>query len=189
MKIKLTFIIVLFVFCLTTSFQCNKLKCRTRDLNLDGRSWLPPKGIPHLTFVDNSGSLTNFKLQVVDTTWVAISQECGNSFSYDYLTTTLYLDPTMSDSIYFSLTYGGWLCMRAVSSNNPNIWMCNVFGQTKEGAVAKKLSNQLIGNKTYQEVILLLHSPGLSDNIDSLFIANNVGIVGFKYANKVYALQ
>jgi hypothetical protein len=95
----------------------------------------------------------------------------------------------MSDSIYFSLTSGGWLCMRAMSGNIPNMNMCNVFGQTKEGVVAKKLSNQSIGNRTYQEVILLFHGPGLSDNIDSIFIANNIGIVGFKYANKVYALQ
>ena len=189
MKIKLTILFVLFVYCLITSFQCKKYRCIARNLHLEGRSWLPPKGTSQLTFVDNLGSLTTFKLQVVDTTIMAISQECENPFSYDYLTTSLYLNPTMSDSIYFSLTSGGWLCMRAMSGNIPNMNMCNVFGQTKEGVVAKKLSNQSIGNRTYQEVILLFHGPGLSDNIDSIFIANNVGTVGFKYANKVYALQ
>ncbi len=188
MKIKLTILIVIFVFCLAVSFQCNKYGCPARDLHLEDRGWLPPKGISQLTFVDNSGSLTNFKLKVVDTTIVTISQECGNSFTYDYVTTSMYLNPTMSDSIYFILgTYG--FCMRAFSGNDPNISICNIFGLSKEGAAAKRFSNQLIGNRTYQEVILLFHGPGLSDNIDSLFIANNVGIVGFKYANKTYALQ
>jgi hypothetical protein len=79
--------------------------------------------------------------------------------------------------------------MRAISDNNPNISMCNVFGQSKEGVIAKKLSNYLIGNRTYQEVIVLLHNQGYSDNIDSIFIANHVGIVGFKYTNKTYSLQ
>ena len=182
MKIKLTLLILLFVFCLTTSFQCNK--CRTGDVHLDAtRSWLPQKGITQLTFVDKVGSLTNFKLQAVDTIEIAINQECGTSYRYDYITTSLYLNPTMSDSIYFSLSSGGWLCIRALSGTI-YINMCNVFGQTKEGVIAKKLSNQRIGDRTYQEVILLLHNPGLSDNIDSIFIANNVGIVGFKYANE-----
>ena len=189
MKIKLPILTLIFIFSLATSFQCNKMGCPARSRHLEDRSWMPPKGISQLTFVDNAGSPTNFKLQVVDTTVTMISPECGNSFTYDYLIASLYLDPTMNDSIYFSLGTDGWLCMRAMSGNDPNMNMCNVFGQTKEGVVAKRLFNQTIGSRTYQEVILLLRNPGLSDNIDSIFIANNAGIVGLKYANKTYALQ
>ncbi len=188
MKTKFTILILLFVHFLTTSFQCNK--CRTGDLHLDAtRSWLPLKGKTELAFLDNTGTLTNFKLHVVDTTEITVNHECGTSYKYDYITTSIYLNSSLRDSIYFSLSSGGWLCMRATSGNNPNIAMCNVFGQTKEGIIAKRFSNQAVGSRNYKEVILLLHNPGYSDNIDSVFIANNVGIVGFKYTNKKYTLQ
>ena len=187
MKIKFTILILVF-FCLTTSLQCNK--CRTGDLHLDAtKSWFPLKGVTQLSFVDETGNLTDCNLHVVDTTEVAVNPECGTSYKYAYITTTLYLNSNRSDSIFFSLASAGWLCMRAMTGNNPNIVMCNVFGQTKEGVIAKRFSNLTIGSKAYPETILLLHNQGYSDNIDSVFIANNVGIVGFKYANKKYALQ
>jgi hypothetical protein len=188
MKVKFTILILLFVFCLASSFQCNK--CRTSDLHLDAtKSWFPLKGRTQLTFADETSNLTDFKLHVVDTTEVAVNQECGTSYKYDYITTTLYLNPSRSDSIFFSLASGGWLCMRAMTGNNRNIVMCNVFGQTKEGIIAKRFSNQTIGSKTYPETILLFQNQAYSANIDSIFIANNTGIVGFKYVNKRYALR
>lgn len=142
-----------------------------------------------MTFADEGGNLSNFKIHVVDTTEIAVNQECGTSYKYAYITTTLYLNPSMSDSVFFSLASAGWLCMNAMTGNKQNIVMCNVFGQTKEGIIAKKLSNQTIGSRTYPETILLLHNQGNSDNMDSIFIANNAGIVGFKYENRKYALQ
>lgn len=188
MKITFTIAILPFIYCLTTSLQCNK--CRQGDLHLDAtRSWFPLKGRTELVFVDNTGAVTDFKLHVVDTTETAINQECGTSYKYQYITTTLYLNPNMTDSIWFSLGSGAWLCMRAMTGNYPNIAMCNVFGETREGRIAKRLSNQTLGSRTYREVILLLHNEGYSDNIDSVFIANNVGIVGFKYANSQFVLQ
>lgn len=79
--------------------------------------------------------------------------------------------------------------MTAYSNNNPNMTICNIFGQTKEEVVAKTLGKYSVGNKSYKEVILILHNPGYSDTIDSVYIANNVGIVGFKYFDKHYSLQ
>ncbi|MFI5188354.1 MAG: hypothetical protein ACHQF0_16605 [Chitinophagales bacterium] len=142
-----------------------------------------------LSFLDSIGNVTNFKLRVIDTTEIAVNQECGTSYKYEYITTSLYLDQNMNDSIHFSLSSGGWLCMNAASNNNPNILMCNVFGLAKEGVIAKKLSNYPVGSRNYREVILLLHNLGFSDNIDSVFIANDVGIVGFEYSNKKYTLK
>ena len=187
MKMNIAILTLLFVYCLTTSCQCNN--CGTGTLRLDGtKSWFPLKGQTQLSFIDNTGTATNFKLHVVDTTETA-TNDCGDPYKYEYITTSLYLNQSMTDSIHFSLASNGWLCMRATSGNNFNISMCDVFGQTKEGIIAKRLSNHSAGNKTYQEVILLLHNPGYSDNIDSVIIANNTGIVGFKYVNKKYALQ
>ncbi len=154
----------------------------------DTKSWLPLKGRTQLSFLDNTGSVRTFNLRVVDTTETAFN-ECGNSYKYEYINATLYLNQSMTDSIHFSLGSGSWLCMRTMSNNSPNIAMCNVFGQTKQGVIAKRLSNYPVGTRTYQEVILLLHSPVYSDNIDSVFIANHVGIVGFKYSGNKYSLQ
>jgi hypothetical protein len=183
---KLT--ITLFVlFFLTASFQCNK--CRTSDIKLDNtRSWFPLKGKTSLPFFDNTGFLTNFNLLVKDTSEVVFN-DCGASYNAEYLKTTLYLNTTKTDSIHFSLSPGGWLCMYVTSGNNPDMSMCNVFGQTQAGIVAKRFYNFTVGVRSYQEVILLNHSPGLAGNIDSVFIANNVGIVGFNYSAKKFTLQ
>ena len=187
MKTNLMILTSLFAFILTSSFQCQK--CGTGTLSLDDtKSWLPLKGKTQLAFFDNLGSLTNFPLKVIDTTETSLN-DCGAPFRYEYIKATLYLNQTSTDSIHFSLASSGWLCMQAWSNNNPNVSMCNVFGQTKEAVVAKKLSNYPVGNRTYSEVILLLSSPALTNNIDSIFIANRTGIVGFKYANKTYTLQ
>ena len=187
MTLKILTILLFATFCLTTSFQCKK--CRTADIKLDNtRSWFPLKGITSLSFVDEIGTMINFNLRVIDTTEVALN-DCGDSYRYEYLNTSLYLNPTKTDSIHFSLASSGWLCMRATSGNNPNIAMCNVFGQTQEAKIAKRLYNFTVGGKSYPELILLIHNEGFVNNIDSVFIANNVGIVGFKYLTKKYTLQ
>jgi hypothetical protein len=188
LKPNLTILFLSLLYCLTTSLQCNK--CHTGDLHLDAtKSWFPLKGKTQLTFRDDAGNSTDLKLHVVDTTEIATNPDCGTSYRYEYITTSLYLNPAKSDSIFFSLASNGWLCMNATTGNNQNIVMCNVFGQTKEGIIARRLYNQTIGSRTYAETILLLHNQGFSDNIDSVFIANNAGIVGFKYATRRYSLQ
>jgi hypothetical protein len=187
MRLSILTIIVGLIFCLTSSFQCNK--CRTADIKLDDtRSWFPLKGKTSLPFFDNTGILANFNLVVKDTSEI-IFNECGESYNAESIKTTLYLNATKTDSIHFSLNSNGWLCMYARSGNNPDIGMCNVFGQVKAGIVAKRFYNLTVGARSYQEVILLLQSPGLPGNIDSVFIANNVGIVGFNYLTKKFTLQ
>lgn len=187
MKTNTAILTLLFIYCVTSSFQCQK--CGTGTLRIgDTKTWLPLKGRTQLSFVDNSGSLTNFPLKVVDTTETALN-DCGEPYRYEYINATIYLNPTFTDSIHFSLASSGWLCMSAVSNGNPNLGMCNVFGLTKEGKAAKRFSNYTVGSKTYPEAILLLGNPAVSDNIDSVIIAKHSGIVGFRYATKNYVLQ
>jgi hypothetical protein len=174
-------------FCFICSFQCNN--CKLKHLKLDAtKSWLPLKGKNQLVFTDNLGNLNSFSLKVIDTTETAYN-DCGEPYKYEYIKTTLYLNNTNTDSIHFSLSSGGWLCMNAVSNSMANVSMCNVFGQTREGRVAKRLNSIMLGNKIYNDVILLLSSPALNNNIDSIYIANNKGYIGFKYGNKNYTLQ
>lgn len=188
MNSKTVIIFLIFTYILNLSFECKT--CRNRNLYLDDtKSWFPIKGKTQLTFIDNLGNSTVFKLHVVDTTATAIDQECGAITNYQYINSSLYLNSNKTDSIYFTLGSSAWLCVRAYSNNNPNITMCDVFGQTKEGIIAKRLSNYHLRNKIYPEVILLIHNQGYSDNIDSVFIANKVGIIGLNYFNKKYVLQ
>ena len=131
MKMNITFNCILVIFCALTSLQCNP--CHTGDLHLDStRSWFPLKGKTELVFFDSIGNSTNFNLKVIDTTETAINQKCGTSYDYNFITTSLYLNANMTDSIFFSLGSAGWLCMRAYSNNNPNMAICNIFGETKE---------------------------------------------------------
>ncbi len=46
-----------------------------------------------------------------------------------------------------------------------------------------------VGNRTYHEVLLIKHNEGYSNSIDSLFLANDTGIVGFNYFGEKYILQ
>lgn len=187
MNVNALIVTFLVVGCLTTSFQCQK--CGTGTLRLDHtKTWFPLKGRTALTFLDNTGTITSFPLRVVDTTETA-SNDCGEPFNYEYIHATLYLNQGLTDSIHFSLASSGWLCITAISNGEPNVSMCNVFGQTREGRVAQKLTNYTVGNRTYAETIVMLSSPALNDNIDSIFIANHEGIVGFSYGDRKYALQ
>ena len=175
-------------YLLLTSSKCNK--CVKGPLVLDStRTWLPLKGKTLLTFADNTGSMHQFRLRVTDTTETEMNT-CGELFSYEYIRATLFLNPAATDSIYFNLSTPGWICMNAVSNNITYVSMCDVIGQTKESRLAKKFSNYTLGSRTYPEAILLLATPGSSNNqIDSIVIADNTGIVGFKYGASKYTLQ
>jgi hypothetical protein len=158
-------------------------------MHLDGsKSWLPQKGTTQLAFVDNTGNVTNFAIRALDTTVVNTS-ECGDTYNYQYITNTLYLNTARTDSIYFNLFNKANLEGRAVSNNTYIFSMWDVLGKAKEGVQAKTLFQFLIGSKTYREVIVVFRSSSAPDIVDSVMIANNNGIVGFKYYGKKYSLQ
>lgn len=46
--------------------------------------------------------MTTFSLKVTDTTGTAVNQNCGTTYTYDYINTTLYLNQAISHFIpYF----------------------------------------------------------------------------------------
>jgi Pyruvate/2-oxoacid:ferredoxin oxidoreductase delta subunit len=179
---------MLFVYLITTSFLCRK--CITSDLKLDSyRSWLKSNGNTISKFKDQTGNTVNLFYRVIDTTETASNIECGTTYNYEYKNNILYLNTSKTDSIFFSLASGGWICMNACSNGNTNISMCNVMGHTKEARVAKRLNDFIVGNKSYPDVILILSSLGFVQNIDSVILANNFGIVSFKYNGNKYNLE
>lgn len=169
---------------LFTAFQCGD--CETSDAYLDGsRSWLPLKGKTHLSFLDSSGKTTDFGLKVVDTTQVIVNHYCNTSSVQEYILASLYLNAEKTDSLYFSLSPQAWMCMRGTTHDTTNIFACNAF---KESSASKRFTHYTVGNRNYEEVFLLKSTPGYMNKIDSVFMANNVGIVGFTYAGEKYAL-
>jgi hypothetical protein len=188
MKTSVTILALFIYYLVTSSFQCKK--CRANDLLLDEKkNWLPPTGMTQKTFSDENNNLVNFKIHVLDSIEIVTSQECGTSFKIENKFTTLYLNTSMTDSIYFRLSYDGWLRVWALSNGSPNISVGNVFYSLNEGIFAKKLFNYSVGTHNYPELILVVHGPTLPDNIDSVFLVNNIGIVGFKYLSKKYSSQ
>ncbi len=184
---RLTLTNLLFILISIAIYSCGKCK-DGGHLHLQSRSWLPVKGKSKLTFVDSANNVSTFRFRGVDTTGTGRSR-CGGTFLIDYITATLYLDSPAQDSIYFSLSTGSWLCLRAMSNNNFNMGYCNIFDKSSGDTLVKRLSNFRLGNKSYSDVLLIVHNPGNDDTIDSIFLANNTGIVGFKYYGKHYVLQ
>lgn len=172
---------------MTSSLQCEK-ECKSGEYRLDAsRSWLPLKGKTQLTFLDNAGTINNFNLNVYDTVETNVNVDC--TIIYESINVVLFLNPPGSDVITLGLNPPNSLVVSGSNGNNPGFHMRDVFQKAREGSVAKRLSNYTIGSRTYGEVILMLNSVGNSNSIDSIFIANNVGIVGFKYMGKKYSLQ
>lgn len=177
---------LLLLYCLT-SFQCNY--CQKKPLLLGStKSWFPLKGKTGLTFLDNAGYAHIFDMKVTDTTEIR-PDECGNSYQYQYINASLYLNADKTDSIYFNLTPSDYLCIQVISDSVYNVSLCDVFENANHRSTANRMSNRTIGNNAYKDVILIVHNSGFPDNIDSIFIADNAGIVGFKYQEMNYSLR
>lgn len=187
MKGKDQVIALLLIFCITTAFRCQK-ECKSGEYRLDAsRSWLPLKGKTQLTFLDNAGNTNHFNLNVYDTVEKNVDEDC--TIIYESINAILFLNSPGSDVIALRLNPPNSFVASGSNGNDPGFNMRDVFQKAREGSVAKHLSNYTIGGRNYEEVILMLNGVGNSNSIDSVFIANNVGIVGFKYMGKKYSLK
>lgn len=190
MKLLNLFIILILIHITTSSTQCRK--CITNDLRLDNsRTWLPLKGKTQLIFLDRNGQMKNFSLHVIDTIETAQNLECSSTYNYEYIKATLYLNTSKTDLISLQLASPSSLSIRANTDTSFNIGIRGFLNQasSNEGHFKTRLYNYNIGNRTYSEVLLVKHNPGSSDSIDSLFLANGTGIIGFNYLNQKYILQ
>ncbi|RDV11063.1 hypothetical protein DXT99_25425 [Pontibacter diazotrophicus] len=188
MKFRKIILILLFIQCATSSFQCDD--CNRKDMYLDGsKSWVPLRGTGHLAFEDKLGNTTDFAFTGLDTT-VINTTECGELYNYQYINNTLYLNQAKTDSIYFNLFNTNHLNGRAVSNNTFCFAMWAIHRKAEEGKEAKKMARYRVGSKTYDDVILIFNNKSFSPiTLDSVIIANNVGLVGFTYYGKRYHLK
>ena len=187
MNLRPVLLILFILTCVTTSFQCNK--CTRNDIYVNGtKSWVPLRGTTPIAFVDDLGTVTNFPIRGLDTT-VVNTTDCGDTYNYQYITNTLYLNAAKTDSIYFNLSNIANLLGRAISNDMFAFSMWDVLGKAKQGTQAKNFTRFTVNNKTFNDVILIFRNDYAPAAIDSVMIANNVCIVGFHYYGRRYARQ
>lgn len=186
MKLQLT-CIFLAILIFNSSFQCNKCVDIPDALIDNTRQWLPLKGKTELTFLKSSGLSKTFMLSVVDT--IETKTSCtGNSFKYESIGGKLSLDTLDKDFISFAIHPPNNLCIRCITDRSNEVNGCDILSKPIFNGTATTLTNFRLRTNVYAEVILLKSSL-LTPIMDSVVVAKNFGIVGFKYNGESYSLQ
>ena len=121
MRRKVSEVALLIIFCMTTALQCEK-ECKSGEYRLDAsRDWLPLKGKTQLTFLDNSGSINNFKLNVNDTVETNVNPDC--TIIYESINAALFLNPLGTDLIVLSLNPPNSFVVSGSNGNDPGFHM------------------------------------------------------------------
>ena len=186
MRIQITFIVIA-ILIFNSSFQCNKCVDIPDALIDNSRQWLPLKGKTQLTFVNSNGLAKMFKLIVVDT--VKTETSCTNKpYKYESIRGRLVLDTLDKDFIAFAIHPPNNLCIQCMTDRSNEVNGCNILTKPVFNGTAINLTNFRLRSSIYQEVILLKSSLA-NPIMDSVVVAKNFGIVGFKYNGESYMLQ
>lgn len=177
------------------SFQCNECVDRPSTKLDDSRNWFPLKGKTAIDYVSSNGTIRTFPVRVVDTT--NTYEQCvsrGTYFSTEKIDVYLTLDTTLGtyNYIYFGLGNVYDLYVQGTSDTTfpyPYFdrWF-NVFSRAGKDMYVIAQNNYRLNNTTYPRVIIL-KSAYLNPMLDSIILARNYGIAGFKYKGVRYALQ
>lgn len=186
MRLQLTFIIAA-ILIFNSSFQCNKCVDIPDSLIDNSRQWLPLKGKTQLTFVNSNGLAKIFKLFVVDT--IQTQTSCtGKPYKYESIAGRLSLDTLEKDFIAFAIHPTNNLCIQCITDRSNEVNGCNILTKPVFNGTATNLTNFRLRLNLYPEVILLKSSLA-NPIMDSVVVAKNFGIVGFKYNGDSYVLQ
>ena len=187
MKEIKTVLFLLLIFILCTSTQCRK--CFKGDMLLNGtRRWLPLKGKTELTFKDSLGIEKQFELKVLDTLQTYPNEDCFDTYRSERIEVILYLNFAKTDSIFVQLGPPSSICLHATSNRILYMSSCR-FLNTAGNEYVMPLYNYKVGGRTYSEVRLFMANPGFDKSLDSIVIAKDYGIVGYKYDYKNYSLK
>lgn len=186
MRIQITFIVIA-ILIFNSSFQCNKCVDIPDALIDNSRQWLPLKGKTQLTFINSNGLAKVFKLIVVDT--VKTETSCTNKpYKYESIRGRLVLDTLDKDFIAFAIHPPNNLCIQCMTDRSNEVNGCNILTKPVFNGTAINLTNFRLRSSIYQEVILLKSSLA-NPIMDSVVVAKNFGIVGFKYNGESYMIQ
>lgn len=190
-------LIVVLLFVFISSFKCKECADIPSTQLDDSRNWFPLKGKTVLNYVTDNGTPRQFPALVIDTTiqFNLCNNGLGSSFSEESIRVQLFLDsitgtPGNTQFITSELSRVNELNVVATTTSPavPHDRWNNIFSRAGNDQNIIPLNNYRLNNTTYPQVILL-KSANLNPLIDSIFLAKNHGIVGFKYKGVKYALQ
>ena len=128
-----------------------------------------------------------YKLIVVDT--VKTETSCTNKpYKYESIRGRLVLDTLDKDFIAFAIHPPNNLCIQCMTDRSNEVNGCNILTKPVFNGTAINLTNFRLRSSIYQEVILLKSSLA-NPIMDSVVVAKNFGIVGFKYNGESYMIQ
>lgn len=160
------------------SFRCSK--CTTGLLRIEsGREWLPPVGTTQVTYVSSAGASLTTGVRVAEAT-EEHPNECGGTFQRESKTAAYYLDAGRTDSVQLRLGPPAQLGFIAKGGST----VLELYDLLNQG---QRLSNFVVGTHSYASLVrVALNQNGAG--IDSIYVAQNEGLVGFKYGGTQYAL-
>ncbi|TAG30045.1 MAG: hypothetical protein EAZ35_08715 [Sphingobacteriia bacterium] len=186
MRNQLIFIMIA-ILIFNTSFQCNKCVDIPDTLIDNSRQWLPLKGKTQLIFINSNRLAKMFKLLVVDT--IETQTSCtGKPYKYESIFGRLSLDTLGKDFIAFAIHPPNNLCIQCITDRSNEVNGCNILTKSVFNGTATNLTNFRLRSSVYSEVILLKSSLA-NPIMDSVVIAKNFGIVGFRYNGDSFILQ
>ena len=186
--------ILLAILILNSSILCEKFECyeRTNTKLGENRNWLPMQGRTSLQFVTDNGSIRSFPISVTDTILKESNCYASTFFEHELLKVEITLDSIPSSSkpenISVKLDYENDMAVTTTqyTMNEQNYWFYSLKNVVNYQGTTP-LSNFQLKNRIYPTGIL--HSSRYKNHVfDSIYLAKNFGIVGFKYKSVWYFL-
>jgi hypothetical protein len=186
--------ILLAILILNSSILCEKFECHELPNTKLGenRNWLPIQGRTSLQFVTDNGSIRFFPISVTDTI-LKVSGCYSSTFNeHESLKVEMLLDsiPSISkpEIISVILDYESEMTVttKQYTMDEQNFWFYSLKN-VRNYTGTTPLSNFQLKNRVYATGVLF--SSRYKDHVfDSIYLAKNFGIVGFKYKRVWYFL-
>jgi hypothetical protein len=186
--------ILLMLFLFNSSWQCMECVDWPSTQIDDSRNWLPLKGKTAIVYVTSNGTPHSIPVRVIDTT--ERYEQCvskGSYYSRERIDIEIFLDSIPSGGKAYdrlSLSLGNVSNLIVVGPSaypDPSDRWYYVFSNAGNHQNIIPLNNYRLNNTTYPQVILL-KSANLNPLLDSIILARNYGIAGFKYKGVSYSL-
>ena len=186
--------ILLAILILNSSILCEKFECHELPNTKLGenRNWLPIQGRTSSQFVTDNGSIRSFPISVNDTILKVSSCYSSTFNEHESLKVEMLLDsiPSISkpEIISVQLDFENQMTVttKQYTMDEQNYWLYSLKNVGNYQGTTP-LSNFQLKNRIYPTGVLL--SSRYKDHvIDSIYLAKNFGIVGFKYQKVWYYL-
>ena len=183
--------ILIVIFLLNSSLSCETCYEYPNTKLGDTRNWLPIQGRTSLQFVTDNGSIRSFP--IIETDTILKEPYCKKSgyYDYEYLRFEIILDSVLSSSrleeIVVELKYENEMNINTYEDSLGGASWYRVFTNLGRYRGVTQISNFQLNNRIYSTGILF-NTFKNELVIDSIYLAKNFGIVGFKYQKVWYYL-